>query len=158
MGRPKGSKNKPKIPPTTSPVIVPQPAAAVAEVKKTPVKKEAVAKQPKEKNLSQFKTVGPVQQEENGPSYLAINMDNFIFTEHLLVRYANYLLSQMREDSVQTAKDASNAGESSAVFLTKRILKSLGFTRDRIDTLVEEIKNYHNTNKPEQLYIRLRKK
>jgi hypothetical protein len=172
MGRPKGSKNKPKIEITAKPVVTPRvkepkpaplpsppptPPAPVKPAVKPAEKPEEP--QPPAKVLKRKPVANNEEEESSGPSYLALSMDNFIFTEHMLERYANFLLSRMESfDSIRYVKDATLQGEKVTHFLIKKILRSVGFDTNKIDDLMQEVRNYRAKNKPEQLYVRLKKK
>lgn len=149
MGRPLGSKNKPKVvQQTPTPTIKEEQVPEIKEPRKPRKKKEQPDVVP---------STQPALDQDAGPSYLAINMNNFVFTEHLLTRYAKYIMSHM-DDHLRLVRTAAAVGETDTEFLIKKMLKAAGLSQQKIDKLIDEVKNYQNTNKPEQLYVRIKKR
>ncbi len=143
MGRPKGSKNIPKIPP-----VVAEPAAP--QILPKPRKKNKVEAPPKVAEVT----------KESGPLYVAFDMSNFIFTEHWLARTATRLHSEVSNDtSMRIIKDAQLAGEDVTQYTIKRILKAVGLNSSEIDKLLTQVKT-HRENKPStpQLYYKFNKR
>lgn len=159
MGRPKGSKNKPKdpnAPPKVKPVK--EPKAAIPE----PPKKVARTV------LAPFEDAEPVPEkkkkekdpnEETGPAYIPINMQNFVFTEHVLERHAHFLIANMdAEANSDLTKKAKAADEKITIFLIRKILKAIGYSQQKEDILMKEISEFKERPKPEQLYTRIRRR
>lgn len=150
MPRTKGSKNKPK---DTKAADKPKKIVAVLPTD------EKVVKPPKGLKKKPEEQIQAPSDEPTGPSYVPVNMNNFIFTEHLLERYANYVLSRMDAGSAMGyAKEAATSNDKATHIVIKKMLKSVGFKSGDVDTLLEEIKTYRQTNKPEQLYYKVKRR
>lgn len=93
-----------------------------------------------------------------GPAFIPLNMNNFIFTEHLLIRYANYLISQMDPaNNSKHSREAAEADEPLTHYVIKKLLRVFGFKHEHIVQLMNEVINFKNNNKPSQLYIKVKK-
>lgn len=165
MGRPKGSKNKPKIlaPPqeTAPPIPVPAPLIVVVPVvekkRGRPRKVKETGKIvvtelnncPAEINLDEAPVMG----------FYPVNMSHFLFTEHRLLKVADFVLGGLTpEQTKQHEKDAKLAKTNGRLFLLMKMLKAGGWTKTQIDDAIREIDDYKQRNKPTQLYLKYKKR
>lgn len=158
MGRPKGSKNKPKV---NVPVVeVKLPKAKPAKVTVTsPPKAEEPPPVPKKRGRKPKPKVElPDEAVTTGPAYIPLNMNNFVFNEHLLMRYATYLISQMDPmNNSRQSRDAADADEPITHYVIKKVLRAVNFKPDQINQLMNEVLNFKNNSKPSQLYIKVKR-
>jgi hypothetical protein len=159
MGRPKGSKNKPKPLVPVVEVKVKKVRAAKASVKKQPKVVDEPPPVPKKRGRKPKPKLDlPSEVIPTGPAFIPLNMNNFVFNEHLLLRYATYLISQMDPvNNSRYSREAADADELLTHYVIKRLLRAFNFKPENIASLMNEVINFKNNNMPSQLYIKVKR-
>lgn len=155
MGRPKGSKNKPKLAPLPTKVEVP---LVVAQIKRT---RRPKIEQTGKVVVTEVTNCPAEIDLDKGPDhgFYPLTMSNFLFNEHRLLKLADFAVSKFTvSQNTELRSKARKVNIDFRIYLIRTMLLAVGLNKEQLDEVEKEIAEYKENNKPTQLYLKYKKR